>query len=67
MTSQPKRLRQLELIGAILIEVDRQGIKMISQQEMNAIIQAADTIVAAVGRGEMPEATQPTDEQGKPQ
>jgi hypothetical protein len=50
MSSQPKRLIQLELIGAILLEVDRQGFKLISRQDMDAIREAADTIVAAVGQ-----------------
>ena len=50
MTSQPKRLRQLELIGAILLEVDRQGFKTVSVQDLDSIRQAADTIVAAVGQ-----------------
>jgi len=50
MTSQPKRLRQLELIGAILLEVDRQGINTVSVQDMDAIREAADNIVAAVGQ-----------------
>jgi hypothetical protein len=50
MTSQPKRLRQLELIGAILLEVDRQGFKLISRQDLDAIREAADTLVAAVGQ-----------------
>jgi hypothetical protein len=65
MRSQPKRLIQLELIGAICIEVDRQGFKAISAQDLDAIIKAADTIVAAVGQRE--DATQLNDEQGKPQ
>jgi hypothetical protein len=65
MSSQPKRLRQLELIGAILLEVDRQGINTVSVQDMNAIREAADTIVAAVGQ--RADTTQPADEQGKPQ
>jgi len=50
MTNQPKRLIQLELIGAILLEVDRQGIKRISRDDMDAIVAATDTIVAAVGQ-----------------
>jgi hypothetical protein len=50
MTSQPKRLRQLELIGAILLEVDRQGFRTISVEDLDAIREAADTIVAAVGQ-----------------
>jgi NADPH-dependent glutamate synthase beta subunit-like oxidoreductase len=65
MTSQRKRLSQLELVSAILLEVDRQGIKTVSVQDMNAIREAADTIVAAVGQ--RADATQLTDEQGKPQ
>ena len=44
------RLRQLELISAILFEVDRQGVKSVSWDELQVIREAADAIVAAVGR-----------------
>lgn len=43
------RLRQLELISAILFEVDRQGVKSVSWDELQVIREAADAIVAAVG------------------
>lgn len=45
------QLRQLELISAILFEVDRQGVKSVSWTDLEAIREAADAIVAAVGRG----------------
>jgi hypothetical protein len=43
-------LRQLELISAILFEVDRQGVKSVSWDELQVIREAADAIVAAVGQ-----------------
>jgi hypothetical protein len=47
------------------LEVDRQGFKTVSVQDMDAIRQAADTLVASVGQ--RADAIQLTDEQGKPQ
>ena len=50
MTQQPPKIQQLELISAILFEIDRQGVKKVSWQEIEVIRTAADAIVAAIGK-----------------
>lgn len=42
------RLDQMRLISAILFEIDRQGIKTVTHDELNAVRIAADTVVAVV-------------------
>ena len=57
--NEPLRVFQIQLVGAICAELDRQHPgAFIDQDMMNAIIQAADQIVAAAKAGGL---TRPTE------
>ena len=42
-------LSQMQLVGAILIHLDESGVKDVNARQMNAVIRAADDILAALG------------------
>ena len=56
MTQQPipitnqgtkRMINQTELIGVILLEINYQGVESLDQQQFNAVVEAANSIVAA--------------------